>query len=568
MDDRGSVEVVNELPISSGSTKSSLEFPTGKLPAILAIATLILIASAIYSPLIENDFISLDDTNYITTNQILQKGLSLETVLWSFQYHDGSYWHPITWISLLADFELFELAARGYHLTNFLFHLMNVLLLLALIHRATGSFWAGFVVSLLFAVHPLNVESVAWAVERKTVLSAFLFLLAAHMYWGYARRPSAWRYCIVLVVTALGLMSKPVIVPIPFVFLLLDYWPLRRLPCSSQATSSALPTEIAKVNFTRALVEKIPLLILSLASLAIIVASQKDHFDHFSNTGFGERTLHATVSYAQYLALAAWPNHLSIYYPVKPDRAWEIILSLLLLTTLFLAAIRWTRTRPWFLVGLLWYGLLLGPTIGLVRNGLWPDMADRFSYLPMIGIFLILVCFGNEILRKIPEPKLVAILTTLLVVGMLAITTYRRVTHWRSSESLYLSSIATTDANVFLEERLGYAYLDLNRYQDALTYFEKAKRHNPKTGCLEYGQALTALRQGNINATIRFLEAATAMQLSAERDRALSLLGQLYERRGRRDLACSAYSKATHVENSSPVFLNMAINGIYRLSCP
>src|SRR5579863_3589798 len=369
---------------------------------LLAVLTL-----AFYNPVVHNDFTNFDDNFYITDNAHVRAGLTWQTAKWAFTSFEAANWHPLTWLSHALDCQLFKLNPVGHHYVNVLLHAANAILLFLLLQSATGFTWRSLTVAALFALHPVNVESVAWAAERKNILSMLFFLVALHAYGWYVRRESVKRYAVVAAVFVLGLMAKPEIITLPFVLLLWDYWPLRRMGggVSAEGTSG----EVTPRSFSFLCLEKMPLLLLSAGSAVITWLAQRSG-NAFRGASLRVRVGNATVAYVRYMGKAIWPSRLAALYPHPGSQLpnWEIIVSagvLLLLTALVLVG----RSRRYLPVGWFWFLGTLVPVIGLVQVGV-QAMADRYAYISYIGLFICVVWGLAEIAqaRMIPATWLAA----------------------------------------------------------------------------------------------------------------------------------------------------------------
>jgi tetratricopeptide (TPR) repeat protein len=352
-----------------------------------------------------NGFTNYDDTDYVTTNQEVRAGLSAAGLRWAFTSFHAANWHPLTWLSLQLDATLFgPEAAWGYHLTNLLLHAANVLLLFLTLRRMTGAVWRGAAVAALFAVHPAHVESVAWIAERKDVLSGFFWMLTLLVYAWYAERPGWRRYLVVLAAFALGLMAKPMVVTLPCVLLLLDYWPLRRLAGLRPAAKLVL--------------EKLPLFALTATACVVTMAAQKDAMSSLERLPLSERLMNTAAAYAAYLGELFWPTKLAVLYPhphggLTQAEAGRAVVVLAAVTALALLA--W-RSYPYLIVGWLWFLGTLVPVIGLVQVGA-QSMADRYTYLPYVGLFLALVWGAADLAARRPLPVRSALVPAALLLG-------------------------------------------------------------------------------------------------------------------------------------------------------
>ena len=418
-------------------------------------------------------FISLDDSAYITKNSNIKAGLTGESIAWAFSTSYSSNWHPVTWLSHMLDIELYGLNPRGHHRTNILFHIANTLLLFCVLLRMTGARWRSGFVAVLFAVHPLNIESVAWVSERKNVLSTLFWFLTVWAYISYAKKKRIKNYLLVVLFLVLGLMSKPMLVTLPLVLLLLDYWPLKRF-------AGELPT----LKETRQLgLEKIPLFALAVASSVITYIVQKNSgaMSSLENVPLDFRLANTLSSYVGYLWKMLWPDNLSIFYPY-PNSISEskTILCGLALVILTYLAIDVTRRMPYIAVGWFWYLGTLVPVIGLVQVGA-QAMADRYMYIPMIGIF-ITIAWGLGDLKKNAEQYLFPILTPIIAL-MLAMATSHQLNYWASSTTLMKRALQTAkDKNADLSRThklLANALIQEQEFEKAVFHYKESIRLNP-----------------------------------------------------------------------------------------
>ncbi|MGA8271125.1 MAG: hypothetical protein WB919_06155 [Candidatus Sulfotelmatobacter sp.] len=429
---------------------------------------LFLLTLAFYSPVLHNGFTNLDDEVYVLHNTYVRAGLTWDTLKYAFTSFDAGNWHPLTWLSHALDCQLFNLNPAGHHSVNVLIHAGNAILLFLLLESATGLSWPSLMVAALFAFHPVNVESVAWASERKNVLSMFFFLLALHAYGWYVRRESVKRYAVVAGLFALGLMAKPEIITLPFVLLLWDYWPLRRMFGAASVKDrqgAPLPR-----SFSFLALEKVPLLLLSAASAVVTILAQRS--SDAVRTGVSRaRFGNAVVAYVRYLGKAFWPTRLAVMYPYQGHSlsTWSIVASalvLLLLTALVLTC----RSRRYLAVGWFWFLGTLVPVIGIVEVGM-QAMADRYAYLPYIGLFIAAVWgiaeWAQE--RRIPVVYLGA--PAVLVLVTLGMLSHRQVSYWYDGETLWRHTLSVTGRNPMAHDGLAYALTEKGRVDDAIAEF-------------------------------------------------------------------------------------------------
>lgn len=431
----------------------------------------------------KNDFIDLDDGAYATDNNLVKKGLTADGLRWAWTTLQAGHWHPLTWLSLQLDASLGKLFVKQphpaiFHLTNLQWHLASVLLLFVVLRRMTGAVWRSALVAALFAVHPLHVESVAWVAERKDVLSTFFWILTMGLYAWYAERPGWSRYLLVLLSFILGLLAKPMLVTLPCALLLLDYWPLRRFPfLVEQGTEPAYPT----VSWKLLLLEKVPLVLLLVGASVITYHAQKEvgAVMQLGNISISERVGNALVSYVQYLWQTMVPVGLSIFYPHPFHRLafWQVGGAALLLAGLTVVVYKQRHTRPYLIVGWLWFLGTLVPVIGLVQVG-EQARADRFTYVPHIGLFVLLVWGGADLLARWPRP-MVASLTIALLVGFGTLT-WLQVRHWRNTESIWEHAVAVDPENARAHANLGSARWNQGRRDEAIEHLTRSVTLDPK----------------------------------------------------------------------------------------
>jgi protein O-mannosyl-transferase len=436
-----------------------LQLPHRKLILCLL---LVLATIALYNPVTRAPFLNFDDVVYVTDNPQVHTGLTGNTVVWAFHTSEAANWHPITWLSHALDCQIFGLNPEGPHTINVLLHAANAVLLFLILQSATGLAWRSFGVAALFALHPINVESVAWIAERKNVLSMLFFLLALAAYGWYTRRASVGRYLVVTAVYALGLMTKPQVITFPFALLLLDYWPRFRVERSS---------------FRKLIVEKIPWIALSAASAVITMKVQAgatqvklSPWIHLGN---------AAISYVKYLEKAFWPVNLAPVYP-HPELAISLAaaaLSAFVIIALTTLAVVLRQRRPFF-VGWFWFLGTLVPMIGLVQVGV-QAMADRYAYIPLLGIFVI-VCWGAaELINTWHVPAAVSVAGTAAILLTLGIALHRQVSFWSDNITLWTHTLAITEGNYIAEDGLATALIAQGRMEEALPHLQRARFLRP-----------------------------------------------------------------------------------------
>jgi tetratricopeptide (TPR) repeat protein len=450
---------------------------------------LICITLALYGQVLNHQFVYFDDTLYVTENRHIQEGLTLESVIWALTATDISYWQPMTLFSLVLDYEIFGLNPRGFHLTNLLLHTLNALFLFLVLRRMTGSLWQSAFVATLFAIHPLNVESVAWVVERKNVLSTFFWMLTMLSYVYYSERPSLSRYLLTLLLFALGLMAKPMLVTLPFVLLLLDYWPLGRLqlgdlgknlePQSHRETQSGSQGSLV----FRLVLEKVPFFVFSMGSIYMSLWSVQSPGSVATNTvmmSMSLRFTNALVSYVSYIGKMIWPRNLAVFYP-PPEILpwWQAVAAAFFLILVSVLVLRQLRRRPYLLMGWLWYLGTLIPVIGLVQVGLWPALADRFVYVPLVGLFIIAAWGVPDLLGKWRHRKLIITVTAGVLIAAASAVTWAQLHHWRNTITLFQRALKVTSRNYLAHNNLGAALDEQGKIKEAIAHYTKSLEINP-----------------------------------------------------------------------------------------
>ena len=432
---------------------------------LLALATLV-----VYLPVVHDDFVNFDDQDYVTDNTVVKNGLTWAGIKWAFTTSHAANWHPVTWLSHMTDCQLFGLNPGAHHFVNVLFHVANVVLLFALLLRLTGALWPCAFIAALFAWHPLHVESVAWVSERKDVLSTFFALLTLLSYTKFAKENCRRSFWLALLFFALGLMSKPMLVTLPFVLLLLDYWPLQRFNNSM---------------IQRLFVEKIPFFALTIISCVITFLAQSQQgrgaVVSLEMVSLHYRFYNSTTSYGRYLLDMVWPLNLSVVYPLPGSLSWmrataATSAAILLLISWLIA--RGCRTRPYLAVGWLWFLGTLVPVIGLVQVGS-AALADRYTYFPLIGIF-IAVTFGIcDLVNRFQIPKIIPATAAILILATCLVLTENQLHYWRDSETLFTHALAVTEDNHVAHVNLGVALEEKGELNEALAEYRAAEQLAP-----------------------------------------------------------------------------------------
>lgn len=463
--------------VASGIKQSKLLISTLLAPATIAL----------YSPVIGHPFLVLDDRDYVTANSHIHQGLSWNTIKWAFTSTEAANWHPLTWLSHALDYQVFGLNPAGHHCVSVLIHALNAVLLFLLLAWLTKRVGPSLLVAALFAFHPINVESVAWIAERKNVLSTLFFLLAIAAYAWYAQKPGLRRYLLMAGLFAAGLMAKPMVITLPFVLLLLDYWPLERMPLDEIPSDAATTKKTNRVAFSTLLIEKIPLLLLSAASAWLTLKAQRPAVRTILELPLALRVENAVVAYGLYLWKMLWPVQLAFYPHALTLPAWQWILSSLVLICITAGVIVFRRKR-YLPVGWFWFLGTLIPVIGLVQVGEYA-MADRYAYIPLIGIFVMTVWGLTDLADAKGVRTIWRTIPALCVLAALAFVTTRQISYWDSDYDLWSHTLAVAE-NPLTLNAIGMALMhpdsemssfdlenfgsEQNRMDQARQYFERA----------------------------------------------------------------------------------------------
>jgi tetratricopeptide (TPR) repeat protein len=545
-------------------------------PRGLVVLLLILATAAAYWSLPQNGFINFDDDDYVTKNPRILGGFSTSSVVWAFTAFHAGNWHPLTWLSHMLDVTLFGDEPAGHHVTNLVIHILNGLLLFFILGKTARVFWRAAFVAALFLLHPLHVESVAWLAERKDVLSTLFFLLTIWSYARYVERPGIARYLPTLMLFALGLLAKPMIVTLPCVLLLMDYWPFERVRFDRHSGTG-------RTGITDLVMEKAPFLALSLGSSMLTLGAQRTAgLVQSMDSSLPLRIANALVSYVSYVGKMFWPRNLAAYYP-HPESipVWKTAGAALFLVILTVLLLRAAKQRRWLAVGWLWFLGTLIPVLGLVHGG-GQSMADRYTYIPLIGLFVILAWGAPSLLRSWSHRRLALAVVSIVVLSGCAALTYSQVSYWKDSVTLWEHTVEVTAGNFSahnmlatalarqgnLDEalhhygealrinpehershnNLGLTLARLGKDPEAIDHYREAVRINPRYEEAHDNLGLALGRQGDLDGAIRhFSEAVRIRPGFAE---AHAHLGSALERKGDRDRAIYHYSRALRINPS------------------
>jgi Flp pilus assembly protein TadD len=494
---------------------------------LLVCLFLIVPTVAVYWQIRSHDFLNYDDDSYVTENRHVQGGLTWKGITWAFTTTHASNWHPLTWLSHMLDCQLYGLNPKGHHLTNLLLHIANTLLLFLVLKRMTGALWRSAFVAGLFALHPLHVESVAWVAERKDVLSTFFWMTTMWAYVRYVECPRLGRYLLVLLLFSLGLMAKPMLITLPFVLLLIDYWPLSRFQFGhgeAQRPKSVILSHPMS-PFLHLVREKIPLL--DVLPLQVRLAN-------------------ALVAYMSYIGKMIWPVHLAVFYP-HPGMPplWQAAGAGLLLLCVSVVVIRAARRSGYLAVGWLWYLGTLVPVLGLVQVGS-QAMADRYTYVPLIGLFIVVAWGVADLAARWRYRRLVLATSAGVVLLALTACTWLQVGHWRHGISLFEHTLDVTANNYLAHLNLGVVLGKQGSLKEATEHFSRGLKIKPNMGALHTNMGLALYKQGRLEEAIDYL--SRALQIKPHSAEAHNNIGLALAKQGRLDEAINHFSRALQIK--------------------
>jgi len=516
---------------------------------------LIIITLAVFWQVRNHEFVNFDDDDYITTNRYVQAGWTWEGVSWAFTSKFHGHWHPVTWLSHMTDCQLFGLNPAGHHLTSLFLHIANVLLLFLILERMTGALFRSALVAALFAIHPLHVEPVAWIADRKDVLSTSFWMLAMWAYVRYAERPGFGRYILILVAFILGLMAKPMVVTLPLVFLLMDYWPLRRFQFGQNHNS--LKPRYQSASLRRLVGEKVLFLVVTGAFVILTVLARHSFFLYSKNImkygasqrpflsslmPEGHNLIHAPVSYITYIGKLLWPFNLAAPYP-KPGMPviWQVGAAGLLLICISFLVFWKGRRSPFLPVGWLWYLLTLLPVIGVVKAAPYM-LADRYTYLPLIGLFIMIAWGVPDLVAGWRYRRLVLGISTAMLVLGFTVSSWLQVRHWKNGLTLFEHVVNVTTDNWLAHNNLGTALEAKGRFDEAITHYSEAVRINPNLVHIHNNLGAVLDRQGRFDEAISHF--SEAVRIKPDYAEAHNNLGVVLTKQGKLEEAIGHYLKA------------------------
>ena len=506
---------------------------------LLAVAVL-----AVYWPVTGYDFIALDDNLYVFENQHIQKGLICKGIAWAMTTLYATNWHPLTWLSLMTDYELYGLNAAGYHGTSLFLHILNVIFLFLLLRRMTGKDGRSAVVAALFAVHPLNIESVVWIAERKNLLSTFFWILTILAYIRYAEKPEWGRYWPVLLFFALGLMAKPMLVTLPFVLFLLDYWPLQRFSLSDRDQSEGIPDRAQRRKLlTRLLIEKVPLILVALLSAWVTfhAARAGGAVKAISVFPLVGRIENAFISYAMYLGKMVWPTDLAIFYPYPSVRPlWQVGLSILFLAAVTGFICMKGRMYRYLITGWFWYGITLFPVIGIVQVG-FQSMANRYAYISLLGIFVIVTWGVPDLLKRFSGRRYLPAVSVAVILAF-TFCTKSALPDWKNSEVAFRQALNVTKNNHIAEMGMGNVWLGRGDLPKARSHYLESLRIKPDYPEAMINLGIVYMKQGLFEDAIA--QYGKALEASPTDVKILNNLGVALACKGRHEEAVIRFREA------------------------
>jgi tetratricopeptide (TPR) repeat protein len=594
---KGKASRPGDRPRSQSDAAARIPPARGRVRAPIACAAtvcglLLLAVIVVFGQTASHGFVNFDDGTYVHENRHVLVGLTGEGITWAFTAFHADNWHPLTWLSHMLDCQLYNLEPGGHHLTNVLLHAVAAVLLFLVLRRMTGALWPSAWVAAVFAIHPLRVESVAWVAERKDVLSGLFFMLTVWLYARYADRPASWgRYMLVMASFALGLMAKPMLVTLPLVLLLLDYWPLgrfsqRRVGGAGKSSSDGALREPAQNTDERfqgsdsvrnppvslrfaartlqvLVVEKIPLFVLAAASCVVTLSAQRGAISSLERLPIPWRVAQAAVAYAAYIGKMLFPAGLAVLYPLPkgPPPAWEVVAAVTMLLAISAAVFVARKKCPYLLFGWLWYLGTLLPVIGLVQVGS-QAMADRYTYLTQIGLYAAIAWGAMHLAGSRPDRRWAfAAVATLLVTGLMACA-WQQASCWRDSETLWTHTLACTSQNSTAHTNLGLALVHREQVDEAMAHFRMALEIEPDFVQAHNNLGKTLAGRGQVDEAITHYR--QALEINPDEVKVHVNLGDALAGRGQVDEAMAHYRKALEIKPDDAEAHNSLGNALAR----
>ncbi len=523
---------------------------------------IIVLTCIAYSPVLNNDFINFDDDVYVTDNFHIDDGVTLKNIQWAFTAVYAKNWHPLTWLSHMLDIQFFGMNPFGHHLTNLIFHFLNAFLLFIILKKMSGAYWKSLIVMGLFALHPMHVESVAWVSERKDVLSTFFWMLAIWIYTYYIKKPGIKQYLSVCVCFTLSLLAKPMAVTFPFVLLLIDHWPLGRCRITSARMQDS---EVLQYPLHILIFEKLPFFMISAASCGITFYAQNKGgaLGSFDLYPLGTRLGNAVVSYTHYIIKMIYPINFAILYPHPgmPDLHFLLISSFFIIFLVGISILTLKRF-PWLFTGCFWYLGILFPVIGVVQVGA-QGMADRYTYTPMIGIYILVVWSIAPLFYKMKLSQktisFVSVFLILILIIPLCIQTFRQNQYWKDSTSLFQHAINITNNNYIAHNNLANAMMQKGKIKEAVFHYSEALRIKPDYPLALGNIGLALSKLGRRNEALDFYFKALAIE--PENENIFTNIGNLFSELGNIEKAIHYYKKAIFY-NSETVKAHMNMGNL------
>jgi tetratricopeptide (TPR) repeat protein len=515
---------------------------------VLFVSLCLIVAIIIaYAQVSNFDFVGYDDQEYITENSHVQEGLTLDSIIWAFTSFHSANWHPLTWLSHMLDCELYGSNPMGHHWANVQFHIANTLLLFFIFFKMTGALWRSAFVAALFALHPLHVESVAWVSERKDVLSTFFGFLMIFAYCRYVKESCLKNYLLVIMLFVLGLMAKPMLVTFPFVLLLLDFWPLERFQYKKNKNDD-LPQPEGTIyygfkGFMRLVLEKIPLFIpVVISSILTFLAQQSSGAVKALGTlSIITRIANALVSYVTYVLKTIWPINLAVFYPHPGDSlpVWQIFGAALLIATACIWAVQTSKKYPYIAVGLFWYLGTLVPVIGLVQVG-EQAMADRYTYIPLIGLFIFIAWGVPDLLKKWQYRKIFLGLSAVVILSVLTVSTLSQASHWKNGITLFENAVKVTENNYKAQNNLGTAWGQID-FDKAIYHYKESLKIRPNYVRALYNLGTALTEKGDYDEAILYF--TRVLKINPKKTDARMNMANVLFKQGKSDKAVFHYNE-------------------------
>src|ERR1700730_3955520 len=544
----------------------------GSLKLVAGICVfLIVLTWLVFGQTLGHQFVNYDDPKYVYQNPEVTRGLSLHGIGWAFTHIHSRNWHPLTSISHMLDCQLYGLKAGGHHCTNVVLHTFGVVLLFLVLRETTGTLWCSAFVAALFAIHPLHVESVAWVSERKDVLSGVFFMLTLAAYVRYVRKRSLAIYLLVALLFALGLMSKPMLVTLPFVLLLLDYWPLNRALATAGKLQSDPPMDgfaVAKVrcqrieggrletqNVSNLILEKLPLVLLSVASCLVTLVVQRRVIGAMQHVHFLSRMINALLSYLAYVYEMFWPARLAVFYPYPfgPVSVWLLTAAVLVLCIITVGVFKLRQKYPYLLTGWFWYLVMSVPVIGIIQVG-GQARADRYTYLPHIGLYLAVTWAASDLFASWRHRREILATAAATAIVALAWCAHLQASYWKNSESLWIRTLSVTSNNANAHINLGSALLEKGLIPEAISHYQRAVALDPALPQAHRNLGRALFQQGDVDKAI--MHWRKTLSIDPDDAEAHIGLGDGLMQKGLTEEAIAHYERSLQIESQPPALLN------------